>query len=428
MGCIISSFLLGLKWKLKEGVCMIEFKNVTKKYKGNVTAVDDFSLKIETGEFICFIGTSGSGKTTSMRMINRMVEPSSGTITIDGKDISTENEVDLRRSIGYVIQNVGLMPHMTIRDNIVMVPKLLGWDQSKLDEIALKMIRTAELPEEMLDRYPSELSGGQQQRIGVVRALAADQEIILMDEPFGALDPITRDTLQELVKNLQEKTNKTIVFVTHDMDEAIKLATRIVIMDEGRIIQVGTPEEILKNPANKFVEDLIGHERLAQAKQDFTTVKEVMSTRFISITLGQSLTKALSKMHENKVDTLLVTDAAGHLKGIVDIRTLQANFNRATSVSDIMNKNFVYARLTALVKDILDYILTRGYSYVPIVDDNMKLVGIVTRATLVNIIYDAIWGEDDESSEKESSSQTSIEGHGQMVAPVSDESDGVVQL
>lgn len=174
---------------------MIEFKNVSKRYASDVLAVDDFNLKIEDGEFICFIGTSGSGKTTSMRMINRMIEPSDGEILIDGENIMDMNPVKLRRQIGYVIQNIGLMPHMTVKDNILMVPKLLKWDQAKLDETAKRMIKLAELPEEFLDRYPSELSGGQQQRIGVVRALAAEQDIILMDEPFGALDPLTRDTL-----------------------------------------------------------------------------------------------------------------------------------------------------------------------------------------------------------------------------------------
>ena len=218
----------------EENKVVIEFKNVSKRYASDVLAVDDFNLKIEDGEFICFIGTSGSGKTTSMRMINRMIEPSDGEILIDGENIMDMNPVKLRRQIGYVIQNIGLMPHMTVKDNILMVPKLLKWDQAKLDETAKRMIKLAELPEEFLDRYPSELSGGQQQRIGVVRALAAEQDIILMDEPFGALDPLTRDTLQIMVKELQEELGKTFVFVTHDMDEALKLATRIVIMSKGK--------------------------------------------------------------------------------------------------------------------------------------------------------------------------------------------------
>ncbi|MFT8844556.1 MAG: ATP-binding cassette domain-containing protein, partial [Schleiferilactobacillus harbinensis] len=195
-----------------------------RKVYGDNVAVSDFNISVERGEFICFIGTSGSGKTTTMRMINRMNEPTSGTIKINGEDVTKMDPVKLRRRIGYVIQNIGLLPHLTIKDNILMVPKMLKWDQKRMDERAVEMIKMAELPEDYLDRYPSELSGGQQQRVGVVRALAADQELILMDEPFGALDPITRDALQDLVKDLQERLGKTFVFVTHDMDEALKLS------------------------------------------------------------------------------------------------------------------------------------------------------------------------------------------------------------
>lgn len=202
---------------------MLSIKNLTKIYSGNKKAVDNLTLDIESGEFIAFIGTSGSGKTTALRMINRMIEATDGQIQMNGKDVRNMNPVELRRSIGYVIQQIGLMPHMTIRENIVLVPKLLKWSKEKKDQKAEELIKLVDLPVEYLDRYPAELSGGQQQRIGVVRALAAEQDIILMDEPFGALDPITRDTLQDLVKELQQKLGKTFIFVTHDMDEAINL-------------------------------------------------------------------------------------------------------------------------------------------------------------------------------------------------------------
>lgn len=201
---------------------MLSIKNLSKVYPGGKKAVNKISLEIESGEFIAFIGTSGSGKTTALRMINRMIESTEGQITINGKDASKMNPVELRRKIGYVIQQIGLMPHMTIKENIVLVPKLLKWSQEKKDAKAKELIKLVDLPESFLERYPSELSGGQQQRIGVVRALAAEQDVILMDEPFGALDPITRDTLQDLVKELQQKLGKTFIFVTHDMDEAIK--------------------------------------------------------------------------------------------------------------------------------------------------------------------------------------------------------------
>ncbi|EAH1309331.1 ATP-binding cassette domain-containing protein, partial [Listeria monocytogenes] len=234
---------------------MLKFEHVTKTYKGGKKAVNDLTLNIDKGEFVCFIGPSGCGKTTTMKMINRLIEPTEGKIFINDKDIMAEDPVKLRRSIGYVIQQIGLMPHMTIRENIVLVPKLLKWSEEKKQERAKELIKLVDLPEEFLDRYPYELSGGQQQRIGVLRALAAEQNLILMDEPFGALDPITRDSLQEEFKNLQKELGKTIIFVTHDMDEAIKLADRIVIMKDGEIVQFDTPDEILRNPANSFVED-----------------------------------------------------------------------------------------------------------------------------------------------------------------------------
>lgn len=407
---------------------MIEFKNVTKRYASDVLAVDNINLEIEDGEFICFIGTSGSGKTTSMRMINRMIEPTDGEILIDGKNIMDMNPVNLRRQIGYVIQNIGLMPHMTVKDNILMVPKLLKWDQSKLDETAERMIRLAELPEEFLDRYPSELSGGQQQRIGVVRALAADQDIILMDEPFGALDPLTRDTLQIMVKELQEELGKTFVFVTHDMDEALKLATRIVIMSEGQIVQVGTPDEILSNPANEFVAQFIGQDRLIQAQQNTTTVGEIMSRRHVAMTEDRTLIDALELLKEQSVDTLLVTDEHNVLKGFVDIHMIQRNFNTAINLADITSAKMFSLREDALVRESVDLILKRGYSYVPIVNEVGHLKGIVTRATFVNIIYDAIWGEyetlEDVSPENSVEHVENIEGDGVVIPPAASEKDG----
>lgn len=407
---------------------MIEFKNVQKRYGSNVLAVDDFNLEIQDGEFICFIGTSGSGKTTSMRMINRMIEPTGGEILIDGTNIMDMNPVNLRRQIGYVIQNIGLMPHMTVKDNILMVPKLLKWDQSKMDDIAKRMIKLADLPEEYLQRYPSELSGGQQQRIGVVRALAADQNIILMDEPFGALDPLTRDSLQVMVKELQEELGKTFVFVTHDMDEALKLATRIVIMSEGKIVQVGTPDEILSNPANEFVAQFIGQDRLIQAQQNTTTVGEIMSKRHIAMTEDRSLIDALELMKEQSVDTLLVTDEFNVLKGFVDIHMLQRHFNTAINLADITSSDLFALKEDALVRESVDLILKRGYSYVPIVDELGYLKGIVTRATFVNVIYDAIWGEyetlEDVSPENVIDSDHSIEGDGIVIPPAASEEDG----
>lgn len=392
---------------------MIEFQHVSKFYKGGKVAVDDINLSFDKGEFICFIGTSGSGKTTSMRMLNRMTDPSKGKILIDGQDIQKINPVELRRQIGYVIQNIGLMPHMTIRENIVLVPKLLKVPVEERNKIAEKMIDLVELPREMLDRYPNELSGGQQQRIGVVRALAANQDIILMDEPFGALDPITRDSLQDLVKDLQERLGKTIVFVTHDMDEALKLANKIAIMSEGKVIQFDTPDNILRHPANEFVEELIGEDRLLQAKPDFTTVDEVMLNSAITITSEKSLQEAIKLMREKRVDTLLVVDNSHVLKGFIDVETLDQQRGKASSVGDILNKDVFFVQKTALLRDALQRILKRGLKYVPVVDEQKRVVGILTRASLVDIVYDVIWGDETTISEaveaKQSESETDKE-------------------
>ena len=392
---------------------MIEFQHVSKFYKGGKVAVDDINLSFDKGEYICFIGTSGCGKTTSMRMLNRMTDPSKGKILIDGQDIQKINPVELRRQIGYVIQNIGLMPHMTIRENIVLVPKLLKVPVEERNKIAEKMIDLVELPREMLDRYPNELSGGQQQRIGVVRALAANQDIILMDEPFGALDPITRDSLQDLVKDLQERLGKTIVFVTHDMDEALKLANKIAIMSEGKVIQFDTPDNILRHPANEFVEELIGEDRLLQAKPDFTTVDEVMLNSAITITPEKSLQEAIKLMREKRVDTLLVVDNSNVLKGFIDVETLDQQRGKASSVGDILNKDVFFVQKTALLRDALQRILKRGLKYVPVVDEQKRVVGILTRASLVDIVYDVIWGDETTISEaveaKQSESETDKE-------------------
>jgi osmoprotectant transport system ATP-binding protein len=357
------------------------------------------SFSIDEGEFLVLIGTSGSGKTTSMRMINRMINPTKGQVILDGKNVAKLDPIKLRRQIGYVIQNIGLMPHMTIRNNITMVPKLLKWPQANRDEKALELIKLVELPESYLDRYPGELSGGQQQRIGVIRALAADQKLVLMDEPFGALDPITRDALQELVKDLQEKLGKTIVFVTHDMDEALKLATKIGVMDGGHLIQFDTPANILQNPANDFVAELLGRERLLAAQQNTRTVQEIMKTTPVSVTLGKSLREAVGVMRKNHVDTLLVTDDNHHLKGYIDIEDIDISFKHATSVSDILHPDMYHVHENMLIRDTVERILKRGASYVPVVDNEHHLVGIVTRSSLVDMVYSTIWGDGEETVE-----------------------------
>ena len=388
-----------------EKVPAVEFRDVSKIYpKMKNAAVKHISFKIEKGDFCCLIGTSGSGKTTIMRMINRMNSVTKGEVLVNGKNVKSFNPVNLRRHIGYVIQNNGLMPHMTIRENIILVPKLLKWPKEKLTGEAQKLIKMAELPESYLDRYPTELSGGQQQRIGVVRALAADQNLILMDEPFGALDPITRESLQNLVQNLQVRLGKTIVFVTHDMDEALKLATKVVVLHDGQLIQVGTPDQILHHPANDYVKSLIGEERLSEAKYETVKVKNVMLTNPTKIDLGASLTDALTMMKEHRVDTLLVVDNGDHLKGYISIDDLQRNYPKVSSVSDILITKLGTVGPEEYLRDNFSRIMSRNKSYIPVTDSDKKLVGIVTRASLVNVVYEKIWGDKSHlqsSSEKE---------------------------
>lgn len=372
---------------------MLSIKNLSKVYAGGKKAVDNMTIDIESGDFIAFIGTSGSGKTTALRMINRMIESTEGEITIDGKNIKELNPVELRRSIGYVIQQIGLMPHMTVKENIVLVPKLLKWSQEKKDEKAKELIRLVDLPEEYLDRYPSELSGGQQQRIGVVRALAAEQDIILMDEPFGALDPITRDTLQDLVKKLQQQLGKTFIFVTHDMDEAIKLADKICIMTNGQVVQYDTPDNILRSPANDFVRDFIGQNRLIQDRPNIRTVKDSM-IKPVTVHVDRSLNDAVNIMREKRVDTIFVVGNDEHLLGYLDIEDINEGLRHHKELIDTMQRDIYRVRIDSKLQDSVRTILKRNVRNVPVVDsDNKTLLGLVTRANLVDIVYDSIWGE-----------------------------------
>ncbi|SDY09445.1 osmoprotectant transport system ATP-binding protein [Salimicrobium album] len=379
-----------------EVASLLQFERVMKKYADGTPAVSNLNLNIEEGEFVCFIGPSGCGKTTTMKMVNRLIDITEGTIYINGKDIKSQNAVELRRSIGYVIQQVGLMPHMTIKENISLVGTLLKWPSDRKEKRAKELLALVDMPEEYLDKYPHELSGGQQQRIGVLRALAANPPLILMDEPFGALDPITRDSLQEEFKKLQKELNKTIVFVTHDMDEALKLGDRIVIMKDGEVVQADTPEEILRNPANEFVETFLGKDRLIQARPDVTTVGQIMDTDPITVTCGTSLKDAIATMRERHVDTLLVVDRDGTLRGFLDVEAINLNYKKAAYVEDVMETDLFSVSEDSLLKDTTHKILRRGAKYIPVTDGNHHLTGIVTRATMANIVYDTIWGEGQE--------------------------------
>ena len=374
---------------------MLKFEHVTKIYNGETKAVNDLNLDINKGEFIVFIGPSGCGKTTTMKMVNRLHDITEGNIFIEGENIYDKDVVELRRSIGYVIQQIGLFPHMTIAENISLVPKLLGWPSEKRFERAEELLELVDMGPEYLNRYPNELSGGQQQRIGVLRALAADPPLILMDEPFGALDPITKDSLQDEFKQLQQNLGKTIVFVTHDMDEAIKLADRIVIMKAGEIVQVGTPDEILRHPANEFVQEFIGKHRLITSRPTLKTVSQIMNEDPKVITEDKTLSEAIKTMRDHKVDSLLVVDQDRILKGMIDIEIIDQYRKKSLYIYQVMDTEIYTVEQHALLRDTIRRILRNGTRYVPVVDEHNHLTGIVTRASLANIVYDSIWGEEE---------------------------------
>ena len=326
---------------------MITLEHVSKSFTSHgrtITAVDDVSLEVGEGELHVLIGPSGSGKTTTMRMINCLEKPSGGRITIDGRDVQTMNVVDLRRGIGYVIQQGGLFPHFTVADNVAVVPRLLGWPRQKRRQRAEELLTLVGLPPELFaDRYPRQLSGGQQQRVGVARALAADPPIVLMDEPFGAVDPITRKQLQRELRRIQAEVRKTIVFVTHDIAEAFLLGDRIVLMAEGRIIQNATPTELLRHPANPFVMSFIGEDRGLRSLR-FTSLAELAEpapagARPNGMVLPGSLSildagRELA-MHGTAIgDAIWVGDAAGQPVGYLTFQRFAALLGESLAVEE----------------------------------------------------------------------------------------------
>jgi len=375
------------------GYTVVIFEHVSKVYPDGTRAVEDLNLQIERGEFICIIGPSGCGKTTTMKMINRLHEATSGTISIDGKDISTVDPVQLRRNIGYVIQQVGLFPHLTIAQNIELVPRLLGWDKARRQARVRELLPMVGLdPETFGGRYPRELSGGQQQRVGVIRALAAEPDLILMDEPFGALDPITREALQDELKRLQDKLKKTIVFVTHDMDEALKLADRIVVMKDGLIHQVASPDELLRNPKDEFVAQFVGRDRLVTSPESLT-VADLMISSPVTAKPEFGLGEAVATMRKRRVNSLLIVDPDGRLKGIVTARALDKGLADHKTVSEIMQSKMVTVRPEAPVQQALEQMLLNRLEFLPVVDEEGRLQGLITNTTLVDALSRSPWAE-----------------------------------
>lgn len=310
----------------------IQLADVSKVYPGqSVAAVENFSMEVSPGELIMFVGPSGCGKTTTMKMINRIIEPTSGSILIDGKDVLSLDPNELRRHIGYVIQQVGLFPHMTIAENIAVVPKLLGWSKTKIASRVEELLSVVQLePGKFADRYPKQLSGGQQQRVGVARALAADPPVMLMDEPFGATDPITREKLQAEFLRLQDTIGKTIIFVTHDFDEAVRLGDRIAVLsDRSRIEQFDTPARILTSPANDYVASFIGS-GAALKRLALIPVTEARlgpsgaATGHMTVPAGDTLRDALDTLVLTGDSAIGVTDGSGRVVASITVEAISA--------------------------------------------------------------------------------------------------------
>ncbi|MFR7592167.1 MAG: ABC transporter ATP-binding protein [Longibaculum sp.] len=373
---------------------MIEFKNVYKSFKDK-HVLEDISFTVHDGEFVCIIGPSGCGKTTALKMINKLIKPTRGTILVNGKDISQENEIDLRRNIGYVIQQTGLFPHMTVRENIELIPKLKNKkDEHLLDKVKNVLDMVGLDPQEYLDKYPVQMSGGQQQRVGVARAFASEPDIILMDEPFSALDPITRNQLQDELITLQNRVQKTIVFVTHDMAEAIKLADRICIMSDGKIQQFDTPEQILKHPANDFVLNFVGKKRIWDSPE-LIKASDIMIEEPIVCRHSLKCIKALNIMFNYRVDSLMVIDKDRHFMGVISADQAAHDENKNKLVSDVMETSCITVSSLDSIVDVLNITKEKNMYTIPVVDDD-KLVGLITKSTLVTTLskkYDESEGE-----------------------------------
>ena len=364
---------------------MIEFKQVSKRYRDKAI-LENINFQIEDGEFIVLIGESGCGKTTTLKMINKLITPSSGKVEINGRDIAKIDTIALRRRMGYVIQQTGLFPHLTIRENIEIIARMTNKDKDKIEENAHRLMKMVNLdPDQYLDAYPSELSGGQQQRAGVVRAFMPEPEIILMDEPFSALDPLTRSQIQTALLDMQEKLKRTIVFVTHDMEEAIRLADRVCIMDGGRIIQFDTPENILKEPANDFVRDFVGPNRI-WTSPEYIRTRDIMIAEPVCCHPKLPAFKCIELMGRRHVDTLMVTDEYHRLYGVLFAESLIGVQDLKKPAESLMNKEFTAVRPDSSIVDLLTLFDEKHLSTLPVVDDQGIIEGLITRSTLVNTL------------------------------------------
>ncbi len=367
----------------------IRLEDLTKVYPGQTEpAVDRVNLVIPAGEIVVFVGPSGCGKTTTLRMINRLIEPTSGRIVVDDEDVTHINPDQLRRRMGYAIQKTGLFPHMTIRDNIATVPQLVGWDRDRIDARVHALLDLVGLPPETYrDRYPKELSGGQQQRVGVARAMAADPPVMLMDEPFGATDPITRERLQNEFLRIQSEIGKTIVFVTHDIDEAIKMGDRIAILGaQSSIQQYATPEHILTSPANDFVSDFIGS-GASLKRLNLSRVRDIQAREPVKATWDTPITEMKRRLDESDASSLLVVDEDNRPQRWLTMRDL----NRVSAERPVQHCGqpvVAFVEPQATLADALDEMLTSNGACAVVVDGKQRLQGIVDIDDIYGTIRD----------------------------------------
>lgn len=364
---------------------MIRFENISKSYKNHLV-LNDISFDIKKGEIVVLIGPSGCGKTTTLKMINKLISPSGGNIYIDGENIANKDAIELRRHIGYVIQQTGLFPHMTVSDNISIIPRLEKMPEEEIKKMVYNLLEMVSLdPDIFAERYPTQLSGGQNQRVGVARAFATNPEVILMDEPFSAVDPITRQQLQDELVRLQARLKKTIVFVTHDMDEAIRIADRICIMKDGDIVQYDTPENILKNPINQFVSDFVGKNRIWNNPK-FIRAQDIMLTEPVTTIPEVPVLKVIENMRSRKVDSVLILDEHRKLLGVSSAKRLANCEDKSQPIGNLIKKPKVTAHPYDNIVDLLTMVNEHNASSVPVVDENNFLQGLVTTSTLVTTL------------------------------------------
>ncbi len=369
----------------------LEFRAARKLYPGaDRPAVDDLSFEVPAGEICVLVGPSGCGKTTAMRMVNRMIDITGGDILLDGKSVRDREPAELRREIGYVIQQIGLFPHQTIGQNIATVPRLLGWEKERTSKRTVELLDLVGLPGEMLDRYPGQLSGGQRQRVGVARALAADPPLMLMDEPFGAIDPINRDRLQNEFLRLQAEIRKTIVFVTHDIDEAIKMGDKIAILREGGILaQYDSPDSILANPADDFVAQFVGADR-GLKRLALSRLGELKLLEATEVKVGDSPDEVRRRIASAAREELVLVDGAGKPIGLVSASRLNG---QPVSPADATALGTTARRDTSL-RDALSALLTDGRRSLVVTEDDGRFAGLVS----VELISSALAAHGDEGA------------------------------